>query len=168
MAEEIVLTQGQVAIIDDADFPFISRFKWCAHKRRKGYVAVRNIKIPGKGWRPINMSRFLLNPSDNSFVDHINGNGLDNRRANLRFATPAQNQYNRAKNKNSASRFKGVRRDGKGHWMAAITYKRKAIHLGTFSTEKTAAHAYDVGAKILFREYARFNMGNAIWLKTVP
>ena len=91
-------------------------------------------------------------------IDHVNGDGLDNRRANLRPATAGQNQANRSRNTNGTSRFKGVAWFQKSQkWMAKITHNYKQIYLGCYHTEKEAAIAYNVAALELFGEYARLN-----------
>ena len=91
-------------------------------------------------------------------VDHINGDTLDNRKANLRAATRSQNQMNKRKYGNFSSNFKGVswnKRTKK--WVAYIKLNRKKTHLGYFRDEMKAAQAYDTAARELFKEYARLN-----------
>jgi hypothetical protein len=90
-------------------------------------------------------------------VDHINGNGLDNRRVNLRFVTRAQNNMNKAKYKHSKSPYKGVTKYGEA-WKAAIYFEKKRIHLGVFDNAEDAGKAYNAKAKELFGEHARLNI----------
>ena len=92
-------------------------------------------------------------------VDHKYGEGLDNRRANLRLATPAQNSHNRSKGRNkTSSRYKGVYlvKETK-KWRASICHNNKRIHLGFFKNETDAAKAYDGAAKEYFKEFASLN-----------
>lgn len=101
------------------------------------------------------MHRVIMKAPKGGLVDHRNGNGLDNRRSNLRRATRSQNQQNR---KGSSGRFKGVFPvTGYPTWRAALCAGYKYVHLGTFKTQKEAAMAYDVAAKAKYGEYALLN-----------
>jgi len=103
------------------------------------------------------MHRQLIQPPDGYVIDHINGEGLDNRRANLRFATVAQNAWN-SKKRNPRSGYKGVCFDKQKHlWRAAIVCHRKRIHLGYFKNKIHAARAYDFAAKKYHKEFASLN-----------
>jgi len=100
----------------------------------------------------------VLKASKGQFVDHINGNILDNRKQNLRFCTLSQNGMNRKKATNTSSRFKGVHFWTLGNcFKATITINRKNIHLGNFKTEIEAAIAYNSAAIELYGEFARIN-----------
>ncbi|MHC4440631.1 MAG: HNH endonuclease, partial [Planctomycetota bacterium] len=90
----IPLTQGKYAIVDTDDFERLNKYKWYAVKDSKNFYAYRNKRV-GKKYISLGMHRQILHPPGNLFVDHINHNGLDNRKANLRLATCAQNTYNR-------------------------------------------------------------------------
>lgn len=93
------------------------------------------------------------------FIDHIDGNGLNNRRSNLRFANSSQNQANKSKQKTpSSSQFKGVCKTPSGKWRAEVTCNKVVYRLGLFQTEMEAALAYDAKAKELFGEYAKTNL----------
>ncbi|MHC4389402.1 MAG: HNH endonuclease, partial [Planctomycetota bacterium] len=99
----------------------------------------------------------LINVPEGYVIDHINGDGLDNRKANLRLATVAQNAWN-ANKRNPRSGYKGVCFAGeKRLWRAAIVCNRKRIHLGYFRDRTTAAKAYDTAAKRLHGEFASLN-----------
>jgi hypothetical protein len=103
------------------------------------------------------MHHHLILPPDGYVVDHINGDGLDNRRSNLRLATVAQNAWN-SKKRNPRSGYKGVwfAKD-KRLWRAAIVCNRKRIHLGYFKNKIAAAHAYDAAARKLHGKFANCN-----------
>lgn len=91
-------------------------------------------------------------------VDHINGDGLDCRRGNLRLCTSQGNNQNRRKTKAYTSRFKGVSLDrSRNQWRATIKLNRKLKYLGRFESQRAAAHAYDIAAIKLFGEFARLN-----------
>lgn len=99
-----------------------------------------------------------MNISDSRFVDHFNHNGLDNRRVNLRICTNSQNQMNRKPNKNSRSKFKGIRLHKRGQvWEARIMLDGKSLYLGGFKKEIDAARAYNKAALEIFGEFAYLN-----------
>lgn len=140
--KEIPLTQGQIALVDDRAYEMLSKFKWCANKFRNSYYSVRNSqRVDGKQMT-ILMHRVIMNPSDDMEIDHINGNGLDNRRCNLRVVTPRQNSQNRQHTK--SSKYPGVSfRHGRGKkWVTSIWVHGIRKHLGYFDTEEAAARTY--------------------------
>jgi hypothetical protein len=147
--------------VDDEDYEWLSRHKW--HCSAQGYAMRRDVALPGK---PIvSMARVILGlpARGREFVpDHINGDKLDNRRANLRAATAAQNSRNTAKHK-GGSRFKGVclcRQTGR--WKATIKIDGRQAWLGRFDTEEDAARAYDAAALEAFGEFACLNFPRAV------
>ena len=157
--KQIELTQGCKATVDDDDFDWLSQYKWCAQKRRRGYYAVRSIRESATKTTSYYMAREIITCPPGLQVDHINHDTLDNRKENLRVCTIAQNQHNQQiKNVNKTSKYKGVswsprqksyRADivkGKDHWF-----------LGYFKDEEEAASAYDNKALELFREFANLN-----------
>ena len=156
--KEIPLTQGKVALVDDGDFEWLSKFKWHALKRGNVFYAGRSSPRDNGKKRMIIMHREILGlkPGDPG-VDHRDGNGLNNRRENLRRATKSQNAMNQQKTRGT-SRFKGVRwhKDCK-KWTAEIKFDGKKKHLGLFNTEEEAAKAYNRKAEELFGEYANLN-----------
>jgi len=156
IVKEIPLTQGKVALVDDEDYEELNKHKWCAQKTGKAFYAVRNV-----GKRPhqkhVYMHRQILNAPPGVECDHRNGNGLDNRRCNLRICTSGQNKMNQ-RPRGGTSQFKGVRwhRQAK-RWQAEIMINSKHRYLGLFADETDAARTYDVAARELFGEFARTN-----------
>ena len=160
LTREIPLTRGLTAIVDAADFDVISRLKWHAQANGDGgsYYPVNSGARIGNRQRAVRMHRLLLgivNQTD-IFVDHINGNGLDNRRCNLRLASAAQNQGNRDQRKTGSCLYKGVHFAKKSrNWEAKIGGER--LFLGSFDTPEDAARAYDAAATARWGEYAKLN-----------
>lgn len=155
---QIPLTQGLFAQIDECDFDLVSQFKWSAHnKRRKTFYAVRVTYPRGKagGAESVKMHRLILGIDDpDVLVDHIDGNGLNNTRANLRVCDSAENQRNRGANRNNKLGLKGVfecKRSGR--WVAKIMANRKSHYLGRFDTPEEAQAAYIAAAKELHGEF---------------
>jgi len=155
----IPLTQGKYAIVDPEDFTRLNKHKWHANKAKNTYYAVRRIHIARSKWKHIKMHREILRPPAHLYVDHINHNGLDNRKANLRPATCRQNSYNRIHfRKNPSSKYKGVsfkKRTKK--WTAQIRYNGKTKFIGSYENEIEAAKAYDKAAKKHHGEFAVLN-----------
>jgi hypothetical protein len=148
MSVEIPLTRGFVALIDEEDHERVASRKWQASVRKHGAVYVTD------------SSRSYLHTflTGWDYVDHINGNGLDNRRANLRPATGSQNAYNKGPLSNNTSGFKGVSLHGaSGRWVAKIYAEKVAYNLGYYGSPADAARAYDAAANELHGEFARLN-----------
>lgn len=145
---KISLTRGRVAIIDASDLDRVRGASWflVGPTNSKFYAASRQ-----GGKQPTYLHRFLLDAPPDMHVDHINGDGLDNRRSNLRLATPQQNVAN-AKRRLGKSGFIGVQPLRQGGFFAAVQ-----INLGTFKTAEEAARAYDAKAEELFGEFAYTN-----------
>ncbi|MFC1793257.1 HNH endonuclease [Planctomycetota bacterium] len=155
----IPLTQGRFAIVDPQDYQRLSKYKWrlCRTKGKNVLYAERSIRLPGGKYSRLLMHRQLIDTPEGYVIDHINGSGLDNRRANLRLATVAQNAWN-SKKRNPRSGYKGVWFTAdKGLWRGAIVCHGKRIHLGYFSDKIDAAKAYDDAAKKYYKEFARLN-----------
>ena len=154
----IPLTQGKYAIVDPDDFEQLNKHKWYTVKSTNTFYAVRN-KRGGKKYISIGMHRQILHPPDHLFVDHINHNGLDNRKANLRLATSAQNSYNRIHfRKRKTSKYTGVSwQKQRRKWIVLIYYNKKSKFIGLFKDEIQAAKAYDEAAKKYHGEFASLN-----------
>jgi hypothetical protein len=122
--------------------------------------AVRQVRV-GKGkTKAVHLHREIIGAPAGMYVDHINHNGLDNRRANLRLATRFQNARNRPKtNKATSSKYKGVSyRAGNDKWSATIFADGKNVHLGHFETEIEAARVYDDAAREHYGSFAALNL----------
>lgn len=159
---EILLTRGKVALVDKGDFDWLDQWKWSAAKRTDAnggverWYAVRVQVIDGKQ-RLFLMHRLILGAKKGEISDHVDRDGLNNRRGNLRICTTAQNGLNRVgyPAAKKTSRFKGV------HWHLGAkkwTVQFRHQHVGLFEDEKEAAAAYDLAALAYSPEFARSNL----------
>lgn len=160
----ITLTQGRVALVDDEDYEELNKHHWQVKitKDRRAIYAVRTIKYNYKRTTERMHRRILgLKIGDGIMTDHINCNGLDNQRSNLRFCTNQQNQANSQTIHTQNAPYKGVyiypRKNSNRTWVAKIMVNGKHIQLGYYLTAKKAAHAYNEAAKQHFGEFARLN-----------
>jgi len=153
----IPLSQGKVTIVDDGDFEELSKYKWCASYEHDNWYATRHVRRSNGSRVNYRMHRQIMGVSDPKvFIDHINGDGLNNQRSNLRVATCSQNGRNRGKTKDNASGWKGVSRD-RNRWKARLRHEGKLIHGGHFDTPIAAAQAYNTLALRYHGEFARLN-----------
>lgn len=152
----IELTSGKTCIVDDDDYEELSKHKWCFKAGGPGY-AVRNIRLNGKG-RLLVMHREIMKVPDGKKTDHINGNGLDNRKCNLRICSHAENLKNRSKQSNNTSGYKGVYKlNDCNRWGVAIGCDGKETWVGSFKTKEEAALAYNEAALRVHGKFARLN-----------
>jgi hypothetical protein len=154
--KKIKLTKGKTAIIDDEDYPEISKYKWYTKEGHGSiFYAVRTPSSNGQ--KKIFMHRQILN-FPNTLIDHINRNGLDNRKNNLRLCNKSQNHINCKKYKNNTSGYRGVSwHKYTQKWQARIQYQNKSIRIGYFKNILECAKAYDKKAKELFKDFAVLN-----------
>lgn len=147
MTKQIPLTQGKVALCDDEDYEMLMQYKW--HYQSSGYA------VTGTG---IRMHSLLIVIPPGHHPDHINGNGLDNRKENLRPATYSQNCFNTRKAAGTSSKYKGVSWHKRKHaWQAQIMAKGQAKHLGFYGCEPCAAKAYNKAKAEKHEGFGRMN-----------
>jgi hypothetical protein len=157
-AKYIPLTRGYFALVDVYDYDSLSRFNWYVLISDKMKYAFRSGQKRLGESGEIGMHQQILRLTDGRLPDHRNGNGLDNRRSNLRPATHAQNLCNRGKPETNSSGFKGVCRvRGKEKWQASIKTGQSCKFLGHFDTAEEAARAYDSAALRYHGEFAHIN-----------
>jgi transcriptional regulator with XRE-family HTH domain len=153
---------GKVAVIDAEDAPLVAQYTWTVYKGRSTFYAMSQVRRD-PGGHPTRvtlllMHRLILGVNGDASVDHWDGDGLNNRRGNLRLASESQNQGNRRKTDGTTSRYKGVSltKPG-GPFQAAIYQDRRRFDLGRFHDEEEAARAYDAAARQRFGEFAAVN-----------
>ncbi|MFI5473137.1 HNH endonuclease [Streptomyces cacaoi] len=152
---EIHLTSGGIALVDDEDFDrVVETGSWYAHKSLNTSYATQNYRPDGGKYTTRRMHSFITGLP---YVDHVNGNGLDNRRANLRAATASQNQANQRMRRDNRSGFRGVQHAPGDRWRALLIAKGQRISLGYYDAREDAARAYDAAAIDHFGEFARTN-----------
>lgn len=163
-AMQIPLTQGLYALVSPEDYDRVAAYRWHAKpaaSRMGKFYARRLHKIgrcPTTGkllYKGLYLHRLIMDVPPGSFVDHVNGDPLDNRRENLRLASLQLNAVNRRYD-NTKSGFRGVSRQ-RGVWRAEITIVRKRKHLGCFPSKEEAARAYDAAAITYFGDFAHLN-----------
>lgn len=158
MTKEIPLTQGFVALVDDDDYPLVmAAGRWHAKRDKRSTYALHSIRstTTTTGWTSEAMHRFLV---DWPLIDHINGDGLDNRRSNLRPASSTQNAANRQHFNPNVSGFRGVsyNRGRLKPWKATVGQLNR-VHCGYFYNPEEAARAYDAAAFAQWGEFAILN-----------
>jgi len=154
--KKIKLAKGKFALVDDEDYDWLNQWKWYANKIGHTYYVYHAQRI-GKKILKYAIHRIIMRPPFNMQVDHIDHNGLNNQKSNLRICNSAQNQMNQLKK----NKYKGVyieKRCNKNLIRACIKINYTLRYLGYFKTEKEAAMAYNEAAKNLFGEFANLNI----------
>ena len=153
----IPLTQGKITLVDDEDYERLKPYPWFAIRQRHHWYAVYATG-PSDARVHHRMHTIIITPPPGLEVDHRDGDGLNNRRYNLRVASSKQNGRNRRKIKTGTSKFKGVNwKADAGKWVARIMVDKKHTFLGYFVLEEDAARAYDAAAVRLHGEFGRLN-----------
>ena len=156
--KEIQLTQGKVALVDDEDYEYLMQWKWFANKKGSTFYAVRSLHSNNVR-KTIFMHRLITNNINTKMqTDHLNGNGLDNRKINLRICTTSQNSMNRGLQINNTTGFKGVNYDKfSNKFRAQIRVNNIYKNLGYYIDPKDAARAYNEAAIKFHGEFANLN-----------
>lgn len=151
------LTRGKRAIVDDDDYALLSQWKWSAVKgngKLSNFYAMR-----GEKRKTIKLHRFIMKAKKGEIIDHLDGNGLNNTKKNLRRCSQQENIRNSRKRRGTSSRYKGVSWDKREKkWSAYITFDYAKIALGNHDSENEAAIQYNEKAKELFGEFAKLNI----------
>lgn len=154
----IPLTQGKIAIVDDADYEYLNQFRWFASKDKNTWYAMRTVPRSNGKETKVSMHRDLLGVLSDAHVDHVDMNGLNNTRGNIRPCTGVENRRNRGAQRNNTSGFKGVTwHKASNKWRAQIRQDGTRKHLGLFDSPEDAARAYDTAARELHGSFARPN-----------
>lgn len=149
---------GEVVVVSEKDSWLLIKYKWNLDSR--GYV--RRSDWTTGTCKSVYLHRDIMGepPTQELEIDHINGNKLDNRRQNLRWATRSQNMANRKVKPNEAG-FKGVYRHNR-KWKARIKWNGKLLYLGLYATKEQAAVAYDQAAIKYYGEFANLNFPDGL------
>jgi hypothetical protein len=158
----VKLTQGYDAIINVADIGLVAGNKWSALVEKRKDGSVRNVYAKGHGrdasgrWKTVYMHRVVANTPHGMHTDHIDGNGLNNTRSNLRAVTAAQNQHNQRRHSDSSSVVKGASlHKPTGKWRSQIAFNGKRTYLGCFNTMQEALNAYAKASSLIHGEFGR-------------
>lgn len=158
MVVRVPLTHGLFALVSDEDAALVERYAWHVAPRGRitiTHYAVANIPHEGVKRVKVYMHRLILAAQRGEFVDHIDHDGLNNQRDNLRKVTQAKNSQNSRLSSRNTSGFKGVCFDqSKGHWLASIRIAGKNRFLGYYRTPAAAGAAYAEAAKQAYNEFA--------------
>jgi len=154
----VPLTRGKFAVVDAEDYYRLIRYRWHAVFNSKTFYAARI-----KAGKTIKMHREITGAPGHLVVDHIDRDGLNNCRGNLRVCSAVQNFRNTGSTAGASSKYKGVHwHKKKNKWAAAIQYNKKVYHLGYFEDQVDAAKAYDIKAGEYFGEFAYLNFPPAV------
>ena len=161
----IELTMGQFAIIDECDFAFVAPYTWCATPSRHGkthWAIFTEWYVDEDGRRrsrTVSMHRAIMGFPEEMVIDHADGDGLNNRRCNLRLCTVAENSRNMRQHDDTINGFKGVyRTKAKAERFGARIFTSGRLHhIGSFASPEEAAKVYDAAALECFGEFARLN-----------
>jgi hypothetical protein len=160
----IPMSQPKYAKVDPCDYERLRKYEWLAKKGKNSFYAQKRVPAgtPGKE-KLVYMHQMLIQVPDGKVVDHVNHEGMDNRRINLRAATYSQNLYNRKKRSGATqSKYKGIYwRKKVRKWQASIKYNKKRIELGYYRDEIEAAKAYDLAAIKYHGEFACLNFAES-------
>ena len=161
--KKISLTRNYYTLVNDDDYKIFSKERWQANvKDRRNITKVTASRVKAINGKPttLYLHREIMKAPKGMYVDHINGDTLDNRRRNLRLCSNSENMRNRGKNTNNTSGYKGVSfSKERNMWESKIIHQYKTYHLGYFNTKEKAARAYNRGAK---KYHGKFAMKNVV------
>lgn len=154
MSKQIPVSGTKAAIVDDVDFELVSKYVWHLDTHKGTKYARTNIRR-----KKVRMHRLIMGCRSDELVDHVDGDGLNNTRSNLRLCNKIDNGRNSFKRRSDrSSTYKGVSRIKKtGKWRSYIKLGDKQKHLGHFNTEKEAAKAYNQAASLHYGKFAKLN-----------
>ena len=162
--KEIKLTQNKVALVDDEDYEYLNQWKWHVKKVKGSWYYAARSQHNGSIVINVMIHRVIMLTPKGDVVDHLDGNGLNCQKYNMRNCSQKQNCRNKRPQKNKNTLYKGVSfvnrfSFGENHKYirAEIIVNKKYIHLGYFKTQEEAAIAYDTAAKEYFGEFANSN-----------
>jgi hypothetical protein len=148
---KLILRDGTTSLVPTDVIETLNQYTWC--REGTGYLMSRTFG------RAVKIHRIIMNPKPKDFVDHKNGDPLDNRYENLRICSKQQNEFNRKIHSNNTSGYRGVSFHSQTKkWRATINFNKKQYSLGFFETASDAAKAYNRTAAELFGDFARFNV----------
>ena len=151
----IPLTMGKTAIVDECDSHIVGGYTWTCAKRGDLFYAYRKELTEFKQSKTVLMHRLIMNAPNDLHVDHVDGDGLNNTRKNIRFCTRSQNMMNRRKPKNNTSGYKGVKITSSGRWEAGIRANGIYHYLGLFDTPEAAHLEYIKASGRLHLDFSR-------------
>lgn len=161
MSVAISVSKGRfTAFVDAADAAEVNAYQWWVMERGRTQYAQSSMRDANGRRYIVYMHRLVMGASPDQCVDHVDGDGLNNCRSNLRLATLEQNSANNRKHRIGLSRFKGVSINGAGRYFAQIKcslFNDSTWQIGVFDTEQDAAVAYDAVARLIYGDFARVN-----------
>lgn len=153
MTAKITLPCGTVALLDIEDLPLLAGYRWYRFKLKGKNITYVRGRRPGQTSGGVFLHRLVFGDTG---IDHANGDGLDNRRSNLRRATPQANAFNQGKHRGQVQ-YKGVTLDQRGRYRARLTMEGRTLLNSSHDTPEAAAQAYDAAARQHFGVFARLN-----------
>lgn len=159
-----VLINGHRVLVDEIDLAIVGGRRWIvSHRKTLNFTRLYVVSLSSTGPRTTYLHRAIMKARSGEVVDHRNHDGLDNRRENLRIATPSQNVANMRRQPGRSSRFKGVSWNReKSRWESYIEVNGTKRRLGYFRVEADAARAYDAAALDAWGEFAWVNLPTGV------
>lgn len=155
--KKIPLSKGKFALVDDEDFEFVNQWKWYFFQRpgSNTYYAKTRMNTGYKIYKNVFMHRLIMKVSKSLHIDHINGDGFDNRKSNLRVVTHHENMLNRSTRINNTSGYPGIYKRENNKFVASISSGKKRVYLGFFSSYEEALAARKKAEDEYFGEFSK-------------